>query len=244
VESGRELLLALAEKPRTFSLILTDVAMPDVNGLEVLRYVRSQPALHSLPVIMMSAHENAGTGAPAWGGSDIPTRSRPTRRLTRARRPPARRPPVFECIQRGAEDYLLKPLTQKEVKQIWQHVWRRRYSWQRVSEQKKAEAEAAAAAGGPYPPQEPTAQPAPLPLPDYPPPPPAKALSSERETADEAVELYTTAEMRQHCMRQIARYQRVLQVIGACALVSCRPRRSLARSQTRTRTCFPTRSRR
>ena len=64
VESGRALLLALAEQPRAFSLILTDVAMPDVNGLEVLRYVRSQPMLHSLPVIMMSAHENAGTGAP------------------------------------------------------------------------------------------------------------------------------------------------------------------------------------
>lgn len=63
VESGRALLLALAEQPRAFSLILTDVAMPDVNGLEVLRYVRSQPMLHSLPVIMMSAHENAGTGA-------------------------------------------------------------------------------------------------------------------------------------------------------------------------------------
>jgi CheY-like chemotaxis protein len=65
VESGRALLVALAEAPRTFNLILTDVAMPDVNGLEVLRYVRSQPALHALPVIMMSAHENAGTGAPA-----------------------------------------------------------------------------------------------------------------------------------------------------------------------------------
>jgi len=44
--------------------------MPDVNGLEVLRYVRSQPALHALPVIMMSAHENAGTGA--CGGSTSP----------------------------------------------------------------------------------------------------------------------------------------------------------------------------
>ena len=32
---------------------------------------------------------------------------------------------VFECIQGGAEDYLLKPLTRKEVQMIWQHVWRR-----------------------------------------------------------------------------------------------------------------------
>jgi CheY-like chemotaxis protein len=63
VESGRAALLALGEAPALYSLILTDVAMPDVNGLDVLRYVRSQPALHALPVVMMSAHENAGTGA-------------------------------------------------------------------------------------------------------------------------------------------------------------------------------------
>ena len=32
---------------------------------------------------------------------------------------------VFECIRGGAEDYLLKPVTKKEVQYIWQHVWRR-----------------------------------------------------------------------------------------------------------------------
>lgn len=32
---------------------------------------------------------------------------------------------VFECINGGAEDYLLKPVTKKEVQHIWQHVWRR-----------------------------------------------------------------------------------------------------------------------
>lgn len=34
---------------------------------------------------------------------------------------------VFECIRGGAEDYLLKPLTKKEVQYIWQHVWRRKH---------------------------------------------------------------------------------------------------------------------
>lgn len=34
---------------------------------------------------------------------------------------------VFECIRGGAEDYLLKPLTKKEVQYIWQHVWRRQH---------------------------------------------------------------------------------------------------------------------
>ena len=177
MDSGRELLLKLAEHPRAFHLILTDVAMPDVNGLEVLRYVRSQPALHNLPVIMMSAHENAGTGARAPFG---PTSTPPTHTLS----------PVFECIHRGAEDYLLKPVTQKEVKQIWQHVWRRRCTWRRVA--------AEVAAGLPQPTPEETEA--------------ARAAVSAL-VPPEGEELYTAAEMRQHCMRQIALYQRMINVI-------------------------------
>ena len=32
---------------------------------------------------------------------------------------------VFRCIQYGAEDYLLKPVSRKAVKHMWQHVWRK-----------------------------------------------------------------------------------------------------------------------
>lgn len=32
---------------------------------------------------------------------------------------------VFRCIQHGAEDYLLKPVTKRAVKHMWQHVWRK-----------------------------------------------------------------------------------------------------------------------
>ncbi len=104
---------------------------------------------------------------------------------------------MFECIQRGAEDYLLKPVTQKEMKQIWQHVWRRRYSWQRVPSLDRAGNE--------------------VPPPDAPraaaEEPGAQAASGGSKGEDDAAELYTAAEMRAHCMRQIARYQRVLHVI-------------------------------
>jgi len=76
-----------------FQLVLTDVTMPDVDGVQVLRHVRQEGSLQALPVIMMSANEHL----------DI----------------------VFECISAGAEDYLLKPVTRKDVQNIWQHVWRR-----------------------------------------------------------------------------------------------------------------------
>ncbi|CAL8465090.1 g4625 [Coccomyxa elongata] len=92
--SGMEALEILrGQPPGTFSLVLTDVMMPDVDGIELLKHVRGDEAWSNLPVIMMSANERTET--------------------------------VFECIRGGAEDYLLKPVTKKEVQHMWQHVWRR-----------------------------------------------------------------------------------------------------------------------
>jgi CheY-like chemotaxis protein len=46
------LTLISQEKP---DIILLDIAMPDISGLEVLRYVRSEPELASIPVVVISA---------------------------------------------------------------------------------------------------------------------------------------------------------------------------------------------
>ncbi len=40
------------EKP---DIILLDVMMPDISGLEVLRYIRREPDLANIPVIILSA---------------------------------------------------------------------------------------------------------------------------------------------------------------------------------------------
>ena len=44
--------LLLQEKP---DLVILDVMMPDISGLEVLRYMRREPELTSIPVIVVSA---------------------------------------------------------------------------------------------------------------------------------------------------------------------------------------------
>ena len=44
-----------------FHLLLTDVMMPEVDGIALLRFVRAHEALRNLPVVMMSAHEQAET---------------------------------------------------------------------------------------------------------------------------------------------------------------------------------------
>lgn len=45
------------EKP---DVILLDVMMPDISGLEVLRYIRREPALAATPVIILSAKSMPG----------------------------------------------------------------------------------------------------------------------------------------------------------------------------------------
>ncbi|GFR51342.1 hypothetical protein Agub_g13765 [Astrephomene gubernaculifera] len=93
-ESGTQALDVLSKAgPGAFQLILTDVMMPDVGGLELLRFVRSHQHLYNVPVIMMSASEEQETMCAALLGS--------------------------------ADEYLVKPVTRKEVQNIWMHVMRR-----------------------------------------------------------------------------------------------------------------------
>ena len=33
---------------------------------------------------------------------------------------------VYKCMLKGASDYLVKPLRRNELRNLWQHVWRRR----------------------------------------------------------------------------------------------------------------------
>ena len=39
---------------------------------------------------------------------------------------------VMNCIRLGAEDYIIKPVTNKAVKHMWAHVWRRKQRYQMV----------------------------------------------------------------------------------------------------------------
>ncbi|GLC43148.1 hypothetical protein PLESTB_000858000 [Pleodorina starrii] len=110
-ESGTQALDVLSKAgPGAFQLILTDVMMPDVGGLELLRFVRSHQHLYNVPVIMMSASEAQETMCAALLGS--------------------------------ADEYLVKPVTRKEVQNIWMHVMKRYHN---AAAQPAAAAAAAAA---------------------------------------------------------------------------------------------------
>src|SRR5439155_10953174 len=50
---GREALEIIGTQP--LDAVILDIMMPDVDGYEVLRHIRSQPATRDLPVIFLTA---------------------------------------------------------------------------------------------------------------------------------------------------------------------------------------------
>jgi DNA-binding response OmpR family regulator len=55
--SGPAISMISQEKP---DVIILDIMMPDISGLEVLRYMRREPDLASIPVIIVSAKSMPG----------------------------------------------------------------------------------------------------------------------------------------------------------------------------------------
>ena len=54
--NGFEALKTLPIRP--FDLIITDINMPDINGLELIGYVKSNPAYRAIPLIIVSTEKS------------------------------------------------------------------------------------------------------------------------------------------------------------------------------------------
>jgi two-component system, OmpR family, alkaline phosphatase synthesis response regulator PhoP len=57
--NGREAVTFL--KSRTPDLIILDLMLPDIDGLELLRQIRVQPRFDNVPVLILSAKADPGT---------------------------------------------------------------------------------------------------------------------------------------------------------------------------------------
>src|SRR5207245_1415405 len=56
---GREALALLAAA--RFDIVLLDIVMPELDGVSVLRQIKEDPSLRHIPVIMISAVDDAGS---------------------------------------------------------------------------------------------------------------------------------------------------------------------------------------
>jgi len=57
-ETGAEAVAGLAADPP--DLVLLDISLPEMDGTEVLAWIRKQPQFQKLPVIALTAHAMAG----------------------------------------------------------------------------------------------------------------------------------------------------------------------------------------
>jgi two-component system chemotaxis response regulator CheY len=57
VEAGNGFEALKTLPTRRFDLIITDINMPDINGLELIGYVKSNPAYRDIPLIIVSTEK-------------------------------------------------------------------------------------------------------------------------------------------------------------------------------------------
>lgn len=57
-ETGKEAIQGLPTDPP--DLVLLDISLPEMDGTEVLAWIRKQPQFQTLPVIALTAHAMAG----------------------------------------------------------------------------------------------------------------------------------------------------------------------------------------
>ena len=58
VEAGNGFEALKALPTRRFELIITDINMPDINGLELINFVRNNPRYNHLPIIIVSTERS------------------------------------------------------------------------------------------------------------------------------------------------------------------------------------------
>lgn len=92
--NGFDGLKMLRENRKNFDLVISDVAMPDMDGFKLLELVGLEM---DLPVIMLSGYSDTSM--------------------------------VFKGVTHGACDYLVKPVRLEELRNIWQHVVRKKKTY-------------------------------------------------------------------------------------------------------------------
>jgi len=75
VENGREALDAMKEEPP--DLLLTDLNMPVMDGSTLLKWVRSNPRLQDIPVVIITSAGNAAREAELLAGGAFAVISKP-----------------------------------------------------------------------------------------------------------------------------------------------------------------------
>ena len=84
-ENGKEALEQMRANIDELSIVLLDLRMPVMNGMEVLEIVRNDEQLRRIPIIVLTADKNAELQALQMGASDFITKPFDMREVIQAR---------------------------------------------------------------------------------------------------------------------------------------------------------------
>ena len=84
-ENGAQALEVIAEKGTALSLVLLDLMMPEMDGLEVLRRMKSAPEIPKLPVIVLTSEHDAEVECLSLGAIDFIQKPYPQPEIVQAR---------------------------------------------------------------------------------------------------------------------------------------------------------------
>ena len=84
-ETGEEALVRLAAEYQTISLVLLDLNLPDMHGLEVLKQMKADSRSARIPVIVMTAEKDAEVESLTLGAIDFIPKPYPQPKVIHAR---------------------------------------------------------------------------------------------------------------------------------------------------------------
>ena len=118
--TGAEAMAAIDANRETLSLILLDLNLPDVHGMDILRQVRSDPELNRIPVIVMTADTESEVESLAFGAIDFIPKPYPSPKVILAR--------VLRTIELCEDRDLIRSTERDELTGLYNWEYFHRYA--------------------------------------------------------------------------------------------------------------------
>lgn len=112
----------LKGKPESVDLILTEVDLPSISGYALLTLIMEHDICKNIPVISTVTFTSFFFHCFEMIFGSL---SRSCIVFFSVMSTQDSVNTVYKCMLKGAADYLVKPLRRNELRNLWQHVWRR-----------------------------------------------------------------------------------------------------------------------
>jgi pseudo-response regulator 5 len=114
----------LKGRSHDIDLILTEVELPSISGFALLTLIMEHDICKNIPVIsMMQSLKLRATFLDLYQVIDVHELTLLPFHAVMSSQDSVST--VYKCMLRGAADFLVKPVRKNELRNLWQHVWRR-----------------------------------------------------------------------------------------------------------------------